>query len=147
MYDMTLVCMWRDTFIHMTWIIDTREITHSYNMTWLMDIIWHDSFIQYGMPYKCMWYDSLYIYHDALMRATGLIRICDVIYLSMWHVAFVHMTWLINVCVWEQHVLPPWRASCRRWISGKVPLPLTSFCLEGFIWEYAYRIKELWTRF
>jgi len=35
--------------------------------------------------------------------------------------------------VWERHFLPPWRASCCRWISGKVPLPLTSFRLKGFI--------------
>jgi len=37
MYDMTHSYVWRDSFVHVTWLIRTGDMTHSY--------MWHDSFV------------------------------------------------------------------------------------------------------
>jgi len=59
--------MWLDSFIHVTWLIHTCDLTHSY--------MWLDSFI----------------------HVTWLIHTCDFTHSYMWLDSFIHVTWLIYI--------------------------------------------------
>ena len=55
-------CVWHDSFIRVTWLIPTLDMTHSY--------VWHDSFI----------------------RVTWLIHTCDMTHSYVWHNSFIRVT-------------------------------------------------------
>jgi len=85
--DMTHLYVWHDSFIRVTWLIYTCDMTHSY-ATWL-NYMWHDSFIM------VTWCTNIYgIPH--LSCVTGLIHIWDTTHSYVWHDSFIRVTWLIH---------------------------------------------------
>jgi len=73
--------------------------------------------------------------YPCLFLLRGMISVHISLLTMVWNV-YARICLFVCVCIcllrkhrvllWERHFLPPWRASCRSWISGKVPLPLTS---------------------
>jgi len=89
---------WHDSFIHVTWLVYTCDMAHSY--------VWHDSFIY-------VWLDSFicvawlihmcdmthsYVCHDSFICVIWLIRMCDMTHSYVWHDSFICVTWLIHMC-------------------------------------------------
>ena len=72
-HDMTHSCVWHDSFVRVTWLIRTCDMTHSYMCDMTHSYVWHDSFI-------CV---------------TWLIRMCDTTHSYVWHDSFTCVTWLI----------------------------------------------------
>jgi len=70
----THACVWRDSFMCVTWLIYMRDVTHLY--------AWRDSFI-------CV---------------TWLIYMRDVIHSYAWRDSFIRVTWLIHMCDMTQAV-------------------------------------------
>jgi len=109
---MTHRCKWHDSFIHMTWRIGIRDMTHSH------------------------------ICRDSLMYLQWLMNICDVphsyvrtLYFSEWRL-IIYMTWLIDVC-WMTHSYS-WRNALlqvrwliRKWVISYIhELYLNASCHE-----------------
>jgi len=74
--------MWHDSLIHVTWLIRTCDMTHSY--------VWHDSFI-------CVTWliHILHVWHDSFICVTWLIHMCDITDSYVGHDLIICDTWLI----------------------------------------------------
>jgi len=94
------VCVWRDLFICVTWLIHTCDMTYS--------SVWHDS----GQwIYSSGNFIHLYLWYDSFMCLIWLIRICDMTHSHVWHDwgLWTYMrggslsttnAWLASLCVW-----------------------------------------------
>ena len=107
-WHMTPSCVWRDSFVCVTWLLHASDMTHS--------CVWHDSFMC-DMTTTCtLWRarDTLCVHsthihetrrtHDRVMScACRQIRqepssVCDVTHSCVWRDSFMCVTWLIHVC-------------------------------------------------
>jgi len=110
----SIICVWRDAFICVTWLIHMCDMTHSYVrhdsficVTWLIHMcdmthsyVWHDSFI------CATW--LIYVWHDSFIRVTWLIHTCDLSRLRVgghqvrqfrpFFFRFIRVTWLYYMC-------------------------------------------------
>ena len=68
MRDMTHSCVWRDSFMRVTWLSHACDVSHSR--------VWRDSF----------------------MHVTWLIHACDMTHSCVWRDVFICVTWLIHIC-------------------------------------------------
>ena len=66
--DMTHTCLWRESYIYVTWLMQMWDMTHTY--------MWHNS----------------YIY------ATWLIHILVMTHACMWHHSCICVIWRIHIC-------------------------------------------------
>jgi len=104
----------RDSFVHITWLVCTCDMTHMY--------VCHNSFtVSITSPapdflVRVTWSHS-YVCHDSYVRVTRLIRRvyhlllvpCNITHIFLrhsyvWHGSYVRATWLIFTCVIS---LPP----------------------------------------
>ena len=80
-----------DSFIRVTWLIHTCDMTHS--CRWLKHwCITH--FARVG----CTYAPHSYAWHDSFIRVTWLIHTCGMTYSYVWHDLFICVTWLIHTC-------------------------------------------------
>jgi len=87
--DMTRSYVWHDSFIYVTWLIHMCDMTHSY--------VWHDSFICVTwLIHMCNMTHS-YVLHDSFICVPRLIYACDMTHLYVWHDSFICVTWLIHI--------------------------------------------------
>jgi len=117
--------VWHDSFIPVSWIIHTCDMTQSIHATWLIWCLRHDSFIRvsqlihacamtqsirvtwlfhtYDMTHLYMWHESFYMFDmtDSHFKKWP-IHMFDMTHLYLWHDSFTHtlqckcMTWLIH---------------------------------------------------
>ena len=107
--DMTNLNVWHDSLIHVTWLIQTCGMTHAY--TWHDSYKWTKQNLIDGWPmwcmcdttHSCVRYDILIhaswrVIHtpinfkrqDASKCMAGLIKLCDMTYLCVWHDTHTH---------------------------------------------------------
>ena len=70
---------WCDSFVCVTWLIRTCDMTHSY--------VWHDSFICVTWLIHVCDMTHWYVWHDSFIRVT------------LWLDSFICVTWLIDNCI------------------------------------------------
>ena len=103
--------MWHDSFINVTWLIDTRDITHSYES--------HDSFIHmWDMTRSYVWHvfstcvtwlidkcdmTHSYEWQNSFVCVTGLLDVRDMTHWYVWHLSF---TWEHDACIWVTWHIP-----------------------------------------
>ena len=87
--EMTRWCVWHDSFIWVTWLVDMCDMTHSY--------VWHDLF-------RCVtWLIHMFdmthsdVWHDSFIRMIFFIQMCDMTHADEWHDLFICVTWLIHM--------------------------------------------------
>jgi len=92
--------VWRDLFIHATWLIHMCDMTHSH-LTWSNQVINTFTLI----PHYCR----------------GSIHMWDMTHSYVWHDSFIYVTWLIHMCdmthshlTWSIHVLDDTRLYTQR---------------------------------
>jgi len=96
--------VWHDSFIPVTWIVHTCDMTQSIRVTWLIQYVGHDSFIRVTAlihacvcvcdmthPTRVTWL-ILHVWHDSSYT-------CDMTDSYVRHDSFIHVTWLI-LYVW-----------------------------------------------
>jgi len=68
--------VWRDSFIYVTWLIHTNDMTHAHEC--------HDSFIRViWLHFNCDMTPS-YVWHDTFVPVTWLMHTCGVTHLYVW---------------------------------------------------------------
>jgi len=82
MCDMTHSCVWHDLFICVTWLIHMCDSTHSY--------VWHESFKWTTWPIHMCDMTHSYVWLFLFLYVTRLIHV--------WHDSFICVTWLIHMC-------------------------------------------------
>ena len=133
MRDVTVICVWHDSFICVTWLVYVCDMTPLY-----------------------AWHDCLFVWHDSFICETWLVRMCDMTpsfvcditricvtqlhyirdmnIIPVWHDSFICVTWLVYVVrrktpppggsplfgrfpnqepLWEEED-PPWRTCTRK---------------------------------
>jgi len=87
-WELDVMACWRmsrTTFICVTWLIRTCDMTHSY-ATW---------------PIHMCDMTHSYVWHDSFIRVTWLIRMCDMSHSYVWHDSFIcDMTHSYVTCAW-----------------------------------------------
>ena len=110
MRDMARSYARHDSFIRVTWHIRICNMTHSYEVTWLIHL-WHDSVISATwLIHMCVMTHS-YVCLDSFIcvylfiRMKWLIGTCNMTNSSVWHAAFIYATWIIfKLFIWMSHV-------------------------------------------
>jgi len=83
---------WHDSFLRVTWLILTCDMTHSY--------VWHDScWCVTWLILTCDMTHS-YVWHDSCWCVAWLILTCDMTHSYVWHDSFLPVTWLILTLTW-----------------------------------------------
>jgi len=84
-------------FKRVTWLIHMFGMTHSY--------VWHDSFIcvtwlvyTCDMTIRICGMANLYVWHDSFICVTWLLHMFDMTHSYVWHDSFKCVTWLIHTC-------------------------------------------------
>jgi len=115
----SLLKVWHDSFIRVTWLIHMCAMTHPYMwhgiFTCVTRIIhkcdmtqpymWHDTFIRVTwIIHKC---DKThpYMWHDTFRRVTRIIHKCDTNQPHMWRDIFICVTRFIHTCAWVSYFL------------------------------------------
>ena len=81
---------WHDSFICVTWLIHTCDITNAY--------VRHDSFICVTWLIQMCDMTHSYMWLDLFICVTCLIHMCDVTHSYVRHDSFIYNTWLIHMC-------------------------------------------------
>jgi len=138
--DLSPSCVWRDSFICVTWLIHMCDLTHCtggwsrimqrLRETWLIHMcdvthsyVWRDSFICVTwLIHMCDVTHCTGGWSRMMqrLRETWLIHKCDVTHSYVWRDSFICVTWLIQMCdVTHSHV---WRDSfiCVTWLIAQV---------------------------
>ena len=118
--DMTHSYMWHDSFIYATWLIHTCDMTHSY--------MWHDSFIYVTWLIHICDMTHSYVWHDSFVCATWPIHMCDMTHWYVWHDSCVCVTWLMHMCIMTIKIDQNW--SIVGWFFRGGPLPHGSWSGE-----------------
>ena len=79
-----------DSFICVTWLIHTCDMTHSY--------VWHDSFICVTWLIHTCDMTHSYVWHDSFICVTWLIHMCGRTHSYVWHDWFICVAGLIHMC-------------------------------------------------
>ena len=100
---------WHDSFLRVTWLILTCDMTHSY--------VWHDS----------CW------------CVAWLILTCDMTHSYVWHDSFLPVTWLILTLTWliltcDCSIIRPFLT---RWALCRSALPCVAMCVA--VWFRVYQ--------
>jgi len=66
------------------------EMVHSY--------VWHDAFICVTWLIRVYDMTHSYAWHDSLICVTRLVDMCDMTHSYVWHDSFVCVTWLMHMC-------------------------------------------------
>jgi len=127
---MTHSYVWHDSFIRVTWLIHTCDMTHSYVCETIHSCECHDSFMCVtwlipicDMTHLYVWHDSsICERNDSFLWVPWLIHVCDMTHSHVWHGSFICVTsrihmcakWLIFVgamthsCVWHDSFTSLW---------------------------------------
>jgi len=76
-FESTIICVWHDSSVHATWLIQIFDMPHSY--------VWHAS-------------GRNGVSHDPFICVTCLIHMCDMPHSYVWHASFICVTCLNHMC-------------------------------------------------
>ena len=139
-YERVISHMWRSHVTHVNHSYLTCEgvMTHKWfsHVTHVKDSS-HMYETKSDMTPSCVW-------HDAFIRVTSLIHICDsccmtqlcvcdMTYLCVWYDLFVRVTWLICTCDMTH--------SCM-WHDSRVWLMHVSFCVQIYGDSYVHTVRD-----
>jgi len=95
--DEVCVCVWRDSFTCVAWLVHMCDMTHSY--------VWRDSLIHVTLLVHLCDVTCLYVWHDSILVlcrrdewvcVTLLIHMCDMTRSYVWCAVFICANWLIQ---------------------------------------------------
>ena len=151
--DMTHSYVRHDSFIRVTWLIDTFDMTRAY--------VWHDSFILVTWLIHACDMTHSYVWHDLFMRVTWLMHTCDMNHSYVRHDSCIRVTWLLEVpCSFFIGVLCALRTTlrgkcewhdsfiCVTWLIHTCVMTHSYVWHESFIWmiwRIAHHIeRQMW---
>jgi len=106
--------VWHDSFICVTWLIHTCDLTHSIYVTWHIhtyEWVGTDKFVvSHTCGTLCRPYVNIqrcdmthsYVWHDSFICMIWLIHMCDTTHSYAWHDSFICVTWPIHTCEMTQ---------------------------------------------
>ena len=88
-------CVWRDSFMCVTWLVLVCDVTHSC-VSWGKTRMSCASYVTWIL-HMCDTTDP-YVWHDSFICVTWLINVCDMTPVYVLHYSFLCVTWLIHIC-------------------------------------------------
>jgi len=147
--------VWHDSFIPVTWIVHTCDMTQSIRVTWLIQYVGHDSYIRVTAlihacvcvcdmtrPTRVTWL-ILHVWHDSSYTCdmTHPTRVTWLI-LHVWHDWFIRATWLIHTCdmthsiclIWLIHISRNGPFICWTWLTDMCDMTHSHMHYNSSMW-------------
>jgi len=141
--------VWHDSFIFLTWLILTCDMTPPCDMTRLFHLcdmtfrvcnvpihMWDmihsylqcDNMCDITLPFvwhysSYVWRAHSYVWHDSFLCVTWLVHMCDMTRSYVWHDSFLCVTYLVHM--WDMTYSYVWQASSLR----------VTCLIESYVWH------------